>query len=90
VVQAIGNALIPVEDRVEKPGGGGGFNLNLPAIGGVRISRASKPAPSIAAPQSLNEALDVIRYVATKRTGKTTIIIDEMERIETAAEREVC
>ena len=88
VIQAVGNALIPVEDRVEKPGGGGGFNLSLPGIGGVGITRASKAAPTIAAPQSLNEALDVIRYVASKRTGKTIIIIDEMERIETAAERE--
>ncbi|MDA9544273.1 hypothetical protein ACM43_06840 [Bradyrhizobium sp. CCBAU 45321] len=88
VVQAIGNALIPVEDRVEKPGGGGGFNLTLPGLGGVGVSRASKAVPAIAAPQSLNEALDVIRYVASKRNGKTIIIIDEMERIETAAERE--
>ncbi|WP_407114212.1 ATP-binding protein [Bradyrhizobium sp. LMG 9283] len=39
VMQAIGNALIPVEDRVEKPGGGGGFNLTLPGLGGVGVTR---------------------------------------------------
>ena len=61
VIQAIGNALIPVEDRIEKPGGGGGFNFNVPGIGGIAVTRASKSAPSIGAPQSLNEALDVVR-----------------------------
>ena len=88
VMNAVGNALIPVEDRVEKPGSGGGFNFSVPGVGGIGVTRSSRSPPLITAPQSLNEALDVVRYVASKRTGKTIIIIDEMERIETAAERE--
>lgn len=89
VMHAIGNSLIPIQDRVEKPGAGGGFNFTLPGgAGGIGYTRATKSPPSIAAPQSLNEALDIIRYVASKRKGKTIIVIDEMERIDAETERE--
>lgn len=87
-MRAIGNASIPVSDRVEKPGSGGGFNVSVPGYGGIGITRGAKASPVIAAPESLNDALDIVRYVASKRTGKTIIVIDEMERIETSAERE--
>lgn len=88
-IQAIGNATIPIEQRLERLTQGGGFNLTLPGgLGGFGLSDGTKSAQSIAAPQSLSEALDVIRYVAAKRQGTTIIIIDEMERIETSAERE--
>jgi uncharacterized protein len=32
--------------------------------------------------------LDIIRYVAAKRTTTTIIIVDELERVESNAERE--
>jgi hypothetical protein len=76
VIQAIGNALVPVHERLERPGSGGGFNLPLPGgIGGVGISDGTKGGGAIDAPGSLNEALDVIRYVASKRTGRGTTIL---------------
>jgi Cdc6-like AAA superfamily ATPase len=88
VIQAIGNATIPVEKRIDKQTSGGGFNFNLPGgAGGIGVTRGTK-STSITAPQSLNEALDVVRYIAAKRSGKTIIVIDEMERIETQAERD--
>lgn len=88
VIQAIGNAQIPIADRVEKPATGGGLNLNVPGLGGVGFTRSSRSTPTIAAPASLNDALDVVRYVASKRKGQTIVIIDEMERIESPDERE--
>ena len=88
-IQAIGNALIPVEQRMEKPASGGGFTFNLPAsMGGIGVSNGNKGSSNIPIPQSLNEALDVIRYVAAKRKNTTIVIVDEMERIDSAPERE--
>jgi len=85
-IQAIGNALTSVEERIEKRKGGG-FNLSLPgSLGGIGLTDATKEG--VAPPQSLNEALDIIRYVSAKRKNSTIVIIDEMERIDSAAERE--
>jgi hypothetical protein len=88
VMLAIGNWSIPIEDRFEKAHSGGGFNFSLPSVGGVGMTRGSKAAPTLSAPQSLNEALDMIRYVSAKRKAKTIIVIDEMERIENPTERD--
>src|SRR5262245_40885630 len=87
-ILAIANATVPVEQRLEKAASGGSFNFNLPALGGVGYSDGTKSSLNIAAPQSLNEALDIVRYVAAKRTNTTIIMIDEMERIESHTERE--
>jgi uncharacterized protein len=87
VIHAIGNAAIPIENRVERAPSGGGVNLTVAGFG-AGYSRGTQSPPSIAPPQSLNEALDVIRYVASKQRGPVVIIVDEMERIETAAERD--
>lgn len=88
-IQAIGNAIVPVEHRMEKVSSGGSFNFSLPGgLGGIGISNGSPGSYNIAPPQSLNEALDIVRYVASKRRNTTIIIVDEMERIESHAERE--
>src|SRR5262245_4316129 len=88
-IQAIANALIPGEERLEKAASGGGFSFNLPVgMGGVGVSDGTKPTYNIAPPQSLSEALDIVRYVAAKRRNTTIIVIDEMERIESTTERE--
>jgi hypothetical protein len=82
-IQAVGNALIPVEQRLEKTATGGGFNFSLPGgFGSVGVSDGTKASTNIPPPQSLTEALDIVRYVASKRSNTTIIIIDEMERIE--------
>src|SRR6266404_1155030 len=71
-IQAIGNALIPVEQRMEKAASGGGFNFGVPGgMGSVGVSGGTQGATNIPVPQSLNEALDVIRYVAAKRNTTT-------------------
>jgi uncharacterized protein len=86
-IQAIGNATIPVEKRLERLTTGGGFNLSVAGFG-MGMTDPSHQHSGIPAPQSLTEALDVIRYVATKRQGTTIIIIDELERVEGDPERE--
>src|SRR6185437_5189612 len=86
-IQAIGNAAIPVEKRLERLTTGEGLNVSVWGFG-VGITKPSNQNGNIAPPQSLMEALDVIRYVASKRSGTTIIVIDEMERIEGEAERD--
>ena len=46
------------------------------------MSDPTNQSTGIGVPQSLTEALDVIRYVASKRHNTTIIIVDEMERVE--------
>lgn len=88
-IQAIGNALIPVGERMEKAASGGSFNFSLPGgFGGIGLSGGTRGSTNIPEPQSLTEALDIVRYVASKRQSTTIIIVDELERIDSAAERE--
>lgn len=86
-VQAIGNAVIPVEQRLERLTTGGSFNFSAAGFG-VGMSDPANQNTGIAAPQSLTEALDIIRYVANKRRNTTIIVMDELERVEGEAERE--
>ena len=86
-IQAIGNATIPVEKRLERLATGGGFNFAVAGTG-FGMSEPTNQNAGIAAPQSLTEALDIVRFVASKRRGTTIVIIDELERIEGDAERE--
>jgi uncharacterized protein len=86
-IQAIGNAVVPVEKRLERLSTGGGFNFSVAGFG-VGMSDPTNQSNGIAAPQSLTEALDVIRYVASKRQNTTIIIVDELERVEGDNERE--
>ncbi|MGY3453513.1 AAA family ATPase [Bradyrhizobium sp. USDA 4353] len=89
VIQSIGAATVPVERRLGERATGGGLNFNLPGgIGGVGFTRPTVSGGSIEAPNSLNEALDIVRYVAKISKGKQVVIIDEMERISSADERE--
>src|ERR1700677_2151127 len=73
-IQAIGNAVVPVEKRIERLNTGGGFNFSLAGFG-IGMSDPTNQNAGIPAPQSLTEALDVIRYVASKRQNTTMIIV---------------
>jgi uncharacterized protein len=73
---------------MERAAAGRGLNFSLPAVGGFGFSSGTPGSVTIPAPQTINEALDIVRYVAEKRAGKLVVVIDEMERIEDAAERD--
>jgi len=88
VIQAVGNASIDIRKRVEKPKSGTALGLTAPGGMGATFTPGTAGTASIPAPQSINEALDVIRYVCSVRTGRVMIVIDEMERIEKAEDRE--
>jgi uncharacterized protein len=86
VVKAIGDALVDITERFENVASpaelGGSF-----AGFGANFKPGRRGKVVIQPPTSLNEALDVLRYVLAKRSGRIIIVIDEMERMK-PAERE--
>ena len=88
VIQAVGNKTIGIVERFEKPATGRSFNLSIPLVGGIGASGGTPGSASIPAPSTIDEALDVIRFVAEKRKGRLVVVIDELERIEKVDERD--
>lgn len=88
IIHAVGNATVDVRQRMERPAAGRTLGLTVPNVAGATMNLGTPASPAIPAPQTINEALDVVRYVCARRTGRVIIIIDEMERIERAEERE--
>lgn len=87
-IQAVGNDTVSVKGRMERPATGRSVGLGVPALGNISYNAGTPGSVAIPAPSTITEALDIIRYVATKRQGRLIVVIDEMERIETTAERD--
>ncbi len=87
VIKSIGDATIDVKQRYETPGQPLQLNGTILGTGGG-FSVPGKGSAFIPEPQSLNEALDVLRYVLAKRGGRVMVVVDEMERMSSLAERE--
>ncbi len=87
-IQAIGLDTVSVMSRMERAASGRGLNFGIPVLGSVGVSTGTPASVTIPAPATVTEALDIVRYVAGKRTGRLVIVIDEMERIESTAERD--
>jgi len=80
VVQAIGNAVIPVAERI-KPGRvriAANIGYAGAAIGG---GIEHEPLGGIPKPSTITEALDILSFVAARRQGQTIVVIDEFDRI---------
>ncbi len=86
VLTAIGNATMDIAKRVELPGATGNYGASMLGTG---INFKPSEAKRISLPDAgtLSGALDIIRYVLSKRSGMQVIIIDEMERIGDPKER---
>jgi Cdc6-like AAA superfamily ATPase len=87
IVRAIGNATVNIADRMEVGGQNASFGGSVAGFG-ANYSPSQKSKAVITAPESLNDALDIVKYVLSKRPGNVIIVIDEMERISDARERE--
>lgn len=88
IMQAIGNAVIPVKDRVGRSGSRGSVGVNILGVG-ANITPRSGPQ-GVQPPATINEALDIIRYIESKTEGSAlTVVVDEMERIQNTADREL-
>lgn len=87
VVHAIGNATIDIKKRMEKVGTRGAINLSLPVVGGGGYTPGTPSSTQIPSPRTVNDALDVVRYVGDK-IGPTVVVVDEMERLQNTADRD--
>lgn len=87
VIQAIGNSTSDVTKRLEQSRRTLGLNVgasNLGSLGGSIIKEPNAPIPG---PNNINDALDILRYVDSKRKGQTIIVIDEFDRIKDPKEQ---
>jgi Cdc6-like AAA superfamily ATPase len=79
-IASIGNSVIPVEERLEQGASGPEIGGTIFGVGGT-FKSGKKAISKIAPPNSLNDALDIMRYILKKRRGKIVVVIDEMERL---------
>lgn len=87
IVQAIGNAVLDIERRIERPGTAATFGGQMAGFGGT-YQPEQRATVQISEPRSINEAMDVVRYVMAKRPGRLIVVIDELERMLNQKERE--
>jgi uncharacterized protein len=88
VVQAIGNSALPPESKFETRGARPSGGLNLAGIG-ANFSAGGTITKQIPIPTSLNDAFDIMRYVAHLTLNKSIlVVIDEMERIASNHEKD--
>lgn len=81
VILAIGNAAVPVRERLENEGSSAKLGANIAGFGGSfekgRMARADLQKPT-----DINSAIDIVRYVLERRNKPPVIVIDEMERLQ--------
>ena len=80
VMQAIGNAVVPTAERMRpsRTKIAGNVGYAGAAIGGGFEHEVSNTLPK---PSTITDALDILSFVASKRSGRTIIVIDEFDRI---------
>lgn len=81
IIFAVGNNALPLKERMESVGQAASLGLNLLGTGGSY--KGGQPAQaSFDPPKDINEATNIIRYINSRRSGTTVIVIDELERLK--------
>lgn len=81
IIYAVGNNALPLRERMETSGGG--LNVGGSFAGfGANFKPADKPRAAFERPADLNAAVDIIRYINSRREGTTVVVIDELERLK--------
>ena len=87
VVKSIGDATLNIKNKFERKGVPGTYQASV--LGnGAAFSPSGETITNIKHPTSLNEALDIFRFILANNPGNIVIIVDEMERISNVHERE--
>lgn len=79
LIFAAANAALPPEERLETPGKGS--EITLPMSMGAR-KPGERPRANYGIPRSLTDAVELLRYISSRRSGRTVVIFDEFERIK--------
>jgi hypothetical protein len=80
-MQAIGNAIAPAVERIRPKRFKAGLKVGYAgaSIGGDFEQDVPATMPK---PTTITEALDILDYVASRRKGRTIVVIDEFDRIK--------
>lgn len=81
LVYAIGNNSLPLKERMETKPDAASVGVNLFGFGGS-FKGGKGPAASFSAPNDINDATNIIRYINERRPGTNVVVIDELERLK--------
>lgn len=86
VIQAIGKRSLEPAENMKIKGSGPGLGLNVLGVGGS-YQPGKNTITNFELPKSMNEALEIVRYLAAELPFRRIVVVDEMERIGSALER---
>ena len=86
IVLAIGRRSQETSANFETEGNQGGKSVNILGVGGS-IQHKQRTKTEFTKPNSINEALEVIRYIGSAHKGRRIVIVDEMERLTSKEQR---
>jgi Cdc6-like AAA superfamily ATPase len=81
IVYAIGTNALPLKERMETEGAPGSFEAKLLGTGG-KFQAGQSAVASFNPPKDINEATNIIKYVNSRRSGPSVVVIDELERLK--------
>lgn len=87
VLYAVGQNALPLRERMETTGAPATISGGIPGLGSAAYKGAEKSVASFGQPKDINEAVNIIKYVNSRRSGTTVVVIDELERIVSHEEK---
>jgi uncharacterized protein len=87
VLHAVGVNALPLKERMEIAQAPATFDVNVAAIGGVSFKGKNATQANFAPPTDINDAVNIVKYINTRRSGTTVVVIDELERIKDSSEK---
>jgi uncharacterized protein len=86
IILAIGNHSIPLKERMEAGGIPTALEGTFAGFGG-KFQKGVSAKADLQKPDEINAALDIIRYAISRRETPPVIVIDELERLGSEAEK---
>lgn len=86
VIHAIGCSILPAGNAVASSGPSLGFGLNVLGTG-ANFNYSGADQTVLAAPTTMSEAYNILRFVRSQLTNQIIIVIDELDRIQSREER---
>lgn len=82
VLEAIGNNVTQIGRIGSRGARGLTLGLNIPGLGGANVATSSGPTEGVAKPNTMSEAIDLLRFVRSKLQGQIVIAVDELDRVK--------
>lgn len=87
VLYAVGANALPLKERMETTGSPMTISGAIPGLASGSYQAGQKPMASFGPPKDINSAVDIVRYINSRRNGTTIVVIDELERIKDHSEK---